>query len=1046
MHMMQSFIRLFADHKVAPNLLMLLLFLFGAYGLKQLNTQFFPEFSVNVVTVTIPWPGAAAEDVQSSITIPVEQVLKNVANVSKVNSSTYRGGVTIWLDVDSGADFTETTNAIKQRVDSVGNMPADAETPIVEQIVMYENVGTLLITTNGPVEELTTLARQAERELLAKGISKIDFTGLQQQEIAIQVEPSTMHELGLSLQNIAGLINNQSQDVMAGTAGRTDGSKQLRSIGKVSDVSKFEQLPLLTGDNAQLLRLGDVANISLRPKEDQSTIIHNGKSAIQLSIMRSKNDDTIKTASIMNEWVLDARERFPQGVDIIVYDEAWLTLKARISLLVNNGIVGLIFVVGLLFIFLNARVAFWVAMGIPAALLATWGVMYYIGGSINMLSLFGMIMALGIIVDDAIVVGEDTLSHSQRGEPALQSALSGAQRMLGPVAASSLTTIAAFLPLLFISGPIGSILSDIPIIVICVILVSLVECFLILPGHLHHALKNRENKKPSRWRTAFEQGFENFKNNLFRPAVSFAIDFRLVTFSLAITALVLSVALLVGGRLQFAFFPSVDGDSLRANVQFSTGTTANEVASYLVKVEDALLETEAEFGGNLIRERASYFGTNMLSVDGISSREQIALLRVELDNSQLRPVSNAEFIELWNDKIPRVPGLEKIIIDQPTAGPPGKPIEANITGASASVMKQVALDLETSLKAFTGVQNIDDNLPYGMEQLIFSLTPEATTLGLTSSYIGSQLRYAFDGVTVQSFYLGSDEIDVRLMLKDQDRNSLSTLYSLPIILPSGSTVPLLELVEFSSRRGIDKFRSENGLLMVTVKADVDVAVTNANVVIDALKEDTIPNLERQYGVQISFGGTKADEEGTLGEMVTGLVLGLVLIYIVLAWVFASYTWPIAVMFTIPFGLTGAVLGHLVMDKDLTILSLFGLFGLSGIIINNSIVLLSFYKEFREQGMEPKEAIVEAACQRLRAVLLTSMTTIAGLTPILFEESLQAQFLIPMAISIVFGLALGTILILFVVPSMILMLENLTAMLSSWLNSVIALVTGKKRSV
>jgi multidrug efflux pump subunit AcrB len=272
------------------------------------------------------------------------------------------------------------------------------------------------------------------------------------------------------------------------------------------------------------------------------------------------------------------------------------------------------------------------------------------------------------------------------------------------------------------------------------------------------------------------------------------------------------------------------------------------------------------------------------------------------------------------------------------------------------------------------------------------------------------------------------------------------LYSLPIILPSGSTVPLLELVEFSSRRGIDKFRSENGLLMVTVKADVDVAVTNANVVIDALKEDTIPNLERQYGVQISFGGTKADEEGTLGEMMTGLVLGLALIYIVLAWVFASYTWPIAVMFTIPFGLTGAVLGHLVMDKDLTILSLFGLFGLSGIIINNSIVLLSFYKEFREQGMEPKEAIVEAACQRLRAVLLTSMTTIAGLTPILFEESLQAQFLIPMAISIVFGLALGTILILFVVPSMILMLENLTAMLSSWLNSVIALVTGKKRSV
>ncbi|MDB0001630.1 efflux RND transporter permease subunit [Oceanospirillaceae bacterium] len=1027
--MMQSFIRLFASHKVAPNLLMLLLFLSGAYGLKQLNTQFFPDFAVDVVTVNIVWPGAAAEDVQNSITIPVEQELKNVANVSKVKSSTSRGGVSLRLEVASSADLTETTNAIKQRLDAVSNLPTDAETPTIEQFVMYENVGTVLITADGPVDELTNLARQAERELLAKGISKINFTGLPKQEIAIQVEPTTIHDLGLSLQKIAGLINNQSQDVMAGTAGRTDGSKQLRAIGKVSDVSSFEQLPLLTGDNAQLLRLGDVADISLRPKEDQSTIQYEGKPAIQLVIMRSKNDDTIKTAAIMNKWVVDARKRFPQNVELIVYDERWLLLKARITLLINNGAYGLLFVVGLLFMFLNSRVAFWVAMGIPASLLATWGVMYFIGGSINMISLFGMIMALGIIVDDAIVVGEDTLAHFQQGEAPLQAALGGAQRMMGPITASSLTTIAAFLPLLLINGTIGSILADIPVVVICVILVSLVECFLVLPGHLHHALKNQVNKKPSRIRAWFDRGFESFKNSVFRPAVSFAIDFRFVTFSLAITALVLAVGLLVGGRIQFAFFPSVDGDSIRANVQFSSGTPASEVAAYLAKVDDALLETEAELGGDLISERVFFYGTNKLPTAGISSTEQIALLRVELDSSKMRLVTNAAFIEAWNNKLPKVSGLEKIIIDQPQSGPPGKPIEANITGASADVMKQVALDLQTALKVFTGVQNIDDNLPYGMEQLIFNLTPEAATLGLTSADIGRQLRYAFDGVTVQSFYLGADEIDVRLMLKDQDRNSLSTLYALPVILPSGNTVPLMELVEFSSRRGIDKFSSENGQLTVTVKADVDVGATNANVVIGALKKDVIPNLERDYGVKITFGGAKERERGTLGDMLTGLVLALVLIYIVLAWVFASYTWPVAVMFTIPFGLTGAILGHLAMERDLTILSLFGLFGLSGIVINNSIVLLSFYKGFREQGIAPKEAIIEAACQRLRAVLLTSMTTIAGLTPILFEESLQAQFLIPMAISIVFGLALGTLLILFVVPSMVLMLENLNALLA-----------------
>lgn len=1032
--MMHSFISLFAKHKVAPNLLMLMLFISGFYGLKQLNTQFFPDFAIDVVGVNVVWPGASAEDVQKSITIPLETELKNVANVKKISSSTSRGGVAIAIEVESGADLNETTNSIKQRVDGVRNLPADSETPTVQQFVNYENVGTILITADGDVSELTNLARQAERELLALGVSKIDVSGLPEREIAIQMNPSTVQDLGLSLNRIASLINNQSQDVMAGTAGRTDGSKQLRSVGKLDDVSSFEQLPLLTGDNAQLLRLGDVADISLRSKEDQGTISYDGNPAIQLTIKRSKSDDTLKTATIMNDWADEARQKLPEGVDVIVVDERWLLLKARISLLINNGAYGLLFVVGLLFIFLNSRVAFWVAMGIPASLLATWGVMYFTGGSINMISLFGMIMALGIIVDDAIVVGEDTLAHAQQGEPPLQAALGGAQRMMGPITASSLTTIAAFLPLLLIDGIIGSILADIPIVVICVILVSLVECFLILPGHLHHALKNQANKKPSRMRAGFDRGFDSFKNKVFRPAVSFAIDFRLVTFSLAITALVLAVGLLVGGRIQFAFFPSVDGDNIRANVQFSSGTPASEVADFLVIVEDALYETEAELGGNLISERISYFGTNKLPTAGIASTEQVALLEVELDSSVMRTITNAQFIETWNNKIPNVAGLEKLIIDQPQSGPPGKPIEANITGASATVMKQAALDLQTSLNVFSGVQNITDNLPYGMEQLLFTLTPQATTLGLTSSEIGRQLQYAFDGITVQSFFLGSDEIDVRLMLKDQDRNNLATLYALPIILPSGDSVPLLELVEFSSRRGIDKFSSENGRLTVSVQADVDVGTTNANVVIAALNEEVIPDLERQYGVKIGFGGARADEQDTLGDMLTGLVLALILIYIVLAWVFTSYAWPIAVMFTIPFGLTGAVLGHLVMDRDLTILSLFGLFGLSGIVINNSIVLLSFYKGFREQGMEPKAAIIEAACQRLRAVLLTSMTTIAGLTPILFEESLQAQFLIPMAISIVFGLALGTLLILFVVPSMVLMLENAGA-----------LVTGKKRS-
>ena len=1026
--MINSFISLFANHRVAPNLLMLMMFLSGFYGLSKLNTQFFPDFAIEVVSVQVVWPGASAEEVQTSITVPLEQQLKSIANVSKVNSNTRRGGVSMFLEVESGADFTEVTNNIKQRVDTLTGLPADAETPTVEQVSRFDDVGTVLITTDGTLEELIGVARRAEEELLAAGISKVDFVGLPSREIAVQVNNGTLHDLGLSMQAMANLIGNKSSDVMAGTAGRADGSKQLRAIGKLSDVQSFEQLPLLTNNNAQLVRLGDVATVTLRTKENQATANYQGQPAIELSIMRTPSDDTLETAGIMTKWVESAQLRYPESVDVILYSEQWQLIKQRIMLLIKNGAGGLLLVVGLLFIFLNSRVAFWVAMGIPASLLAAWGVMYLLGGSINMISLFGMIMALGIIVDDAIVVGEDTLSHYQRGEPSLQASLAGAKRMLAPVAASSLTTIAAFLPLLIVGGIIGSILSDIPIVVICVIIVSLIECFLILPGHLNHALAKRSGRKESRPRQAFNRGFEFFKNRIFRPLVTQAINFRMATFALAIAALIIAVGMLAGGRLQFTFFPSVDGDTIRANVQFSAGTDKGTVEDYVNQVEAALFATEEEFGGNMVRESAAFFGTNKLAKDGLSSRDQIAYLSVEMDSTTQRSITNAEFIAAWYDKVPNVSGLEKLIIDEPAAGPPGKPIEANISGASATTLKEVSLSLQNSLKSFAGVQNIDDNLPFGMEQYVYSLTPQAKTMGLTSSDIGRQLRNAFDGVKVQSFFEGSEEIDVRLMLSDTNRDNINALYGFPIILNDGTTVPLLELVEFTSRRGIDKFSSQNGKLLVTVKADVDIGTTNANEVIDKLKEDIIPDLRKQYGVDIDFGGTRADERSTFRDMLVGLVLALMLIYIVLAWVFSSYTWPLAVMFTIPFGITGAVLGHIVMDLNLTILSLFGLFGLSGIVINNSIVLLSFYREHRQQGMAPQEAIVEAACQRLRAVILTSATTIAGLTPILFEQSLQAQFLIPMATSIVFGLMLGTLLILFVVPSIVIMLENLGTMI------------------
>ncbi len=1026
--MLQEFIRLFATHRVAPNLLMLTMFIAGLYSIEKLNTQFFPDFAIDVVTVRIAWPGASAEDVQTSITIPVEQDLKNVANIKNINSYSVRGLVVLNLEVASGADFNEVTNAIKQQLDAISDLPVDAEKPVIQQLVMQEEIGNILITTDGPAVELITLARQAEKELINRGINKVLFIGLPEQEIAIQVDTETLHSLGLTLNNMADLIRQQSQDISAGSAGRNQVTKQLRAIGKVRDVASFEQLPLLTKNKSQLVRLGDVAAISLRSKEDQTTIFHQGKPAIQLRVMRGKTESTLKSARIMNNWVSDARDRYPDNINIIVYDESWKMLQQRINLLIDNGFYGLILVVILLFLFLNSRVAFWVTMGIPACLLATWGVMYLQGGTINMLSLFGMIMALGIIVDDAIVVGEDTLTHVQQGESSLSAALSSAQRMFAPVVAASLTTVAAFLPMMLVDGPMGAIIKDIPVIVICVIIVSLIECFLILPGHLHHSLKKQQKKQASWLRRRFDTGFNDFKNHIFRPVVTLAVNFRMATLACAIAALVIAIGMMVGGRLPFTFFPEVDSDTLRASVQFSSGTSDQIRGDYLKKIEQALLETETELGGDLVRERVTYFGQSATGQENPVSSERIGMVRAELNNDTNRTVTNAEFIALWHSKLPRLAGLEKLIIDQPASGPPGKPIEMFVTGANADKLKQVSLELQHHLQSFDGVLNIDDNLDFGSEQFVFSLTPQGKTLGVSTTDIGRQLRAAFDGLKVQSFYQGSEEIDVRVMLNDRDRNNLNTLYNLPIILSSGHSVPLIDLVNFTVRQGIDLFRSNDGDLTAIIKADVDIQSTNAGEIIRKLEAGIVPATERKHSVNISFKGNKANQDETLHDMKIGLILALILIYIILAWVFSSYTWPLAVMFTIPFGLTGAIFGHSLLEIDLTIMSMFGLFGLSGIIINDSIVLITFYKRLKERGMDPYAAVIEASCQRLRAVLLTSLTTIAGLAPILFETSLQAQFLIPMAVSIVFGLLLGTLLILLVVPSMILMLENATMLL------------------
>ncbi|MFT7234544.1 MAG: multidrug efflux pump subunit AcrB [Methylophagaceae bacterium] len=1020
-----DFIGLFAQHKVAANLLMLILILAGLLSLTRLNTQFFPNFVLDTITVRVDWRGASAEDVENAISSRLEQELRSVDFVKKMTSTSSFGSAVVALEFEEGSEMGTALDRVKEEVSQLRNLPSDAEIPKVSLVTAYEPIARLLITTEGDLDELRYFVHEAERELLDRGISRITITGLPEEEMAIQLSTQKLESLGLDLNDVGDRIAELSSDLPAGEVGNADTARLLRSLDQRRDAESFAQLPLKIDYSGRLVLLDDVAVIERRPMRNQVSLFYEDKPAVEIHLQRTESADSLKSAEILEQWVEETRPNLPRGVNLKVYDASWELIAERMNLLLTNGLGGLVLVIGILFLFLHGRVAIWVAVGIPVSFMATLFVMYVFGGTINMISLFGLIMALGIIVDDAIVVGEDGLAHYQMGEGPLTAAEGGARRMLAPVIASSLTTIASFLPLMLIGGTIGNILFDIPFVIVCVIIASLFESFLILPGHLRHAFHNIHHQKPPPRRQWLDARFNYVRDELFRPLVTKAVEYRYVTIAITLSLLIVCFGLLAGGRILFTFFPSPEGPKIYANARFTAGTPSDVVAEFLEELNRTLDETEAALGGDLIVLDVTRLGSaSKAGRASAQTADRFGSIQVEMTSPDARDVRNKTFMREWEARITLPAGIETFTLSESRAGPPGNDIDIRLTGAPADILKQAGQDVAEVLKQLPGINAIEDDMPYGQEQLIYEIKGQGEVLGLTVNNVGQQLRAAFDGRLVQIFQDGGDEVEVRVMLPDSERNTLATLENFMVRLPQGGSVPLSSVVEFEARRGFNILRHTDSQLAIHITANIDTKLNNANSIIAELKESLLPELSRRYGVKAGFEGRAEDQAETISEMKQGLLLAMVLIYLILAWVFSSYGWPLVVMAAIPFGLIGALFGHAAMGVDLTILSLFGIFGLSGIVVNDSIILVTFFKQQREKGIETTEAIINAATHRLRAVLLTSLTTIGGLTPLLFETSRQAQFLIPMAVSISFGLMFATVLVLLVIPALLSIHESI----------------------
>lgn len=1036
-----SLLERLAGHKVAANVLMLLAFVLGVLGVTRMNVQFFPTFELDVISVRVVWSGAAAEDVETGITVPLEERLKTVDGLKRMSSTSAQGVSSITLELEEDTDALLALDQVRQRVNEFRNLPRDAETPEVSRVSRYEPIARMLVRGSS-VEELRPWVRRFEAELLAAGIDRVSMTGLPEERIAIEIPSAALETLGLSLVQVGERVGQLARDVPAGIAGEADGAREIRGLEQRRSAEAFGPLPIVSDQNG-LVRLSEIATISREPRANELELFERGDSVVEMQLQRSESGHSLKAARVLEDWLEKTRPTLPPSISLEVFDTQWELIRDRIELLVENGVSGLLLVVAVLYFFLPARVAFWVMVGVPTAFLATLAMMYMFGGTINMMSLFALIMALGIIVDDAIVVSEDADTHRHMGEGPAQAALGGARRMLWPVLAASLTTVAAFLPLMMVGGIIGNILGDIPFVMIAVIAASLLESFLILPAHLRVALAGEAALKHSAVRDRLDAGFARFRDGPFRRMVERALRWRGTTVAISLGLMILAVGLIAGGRIGFVFFPTPEGQVVYANATFVAGTPRAHTEAFLGELERALLAAEAELGGGLVQTAVSRLGGTITSGSGSSARgDQLAGIMVELTPPDTRTVRNERFLATWREKLPPTPGIELLTFTARQSGPPGRDINIRLTGDDADALKTAALELAETLNSIPGVSEPEDDMPYGREQLIYRLTPAGEALGLTTESLGRQLRAAFDGALAQLVQVGRDELEVRVMLPRAERSRLDVFERITVSLPDGRFVPLTTVASWEARRGFEALRHAEGRLAVEVSAAVDAELSNANAVQAELERNTLPALSERYGFDFSFEGRSADQRETMADMRAGLILGLGLIYLVLVWSFSSWSWPLVVMSAIPLGLAGAIFGHWALGIDLTILSMFGLFGLAGIVVNNSIILVTLFKELHHKGAVLQDALIGASCGRLRAVLLTSLTTIGGLTPLMFERSLQAQFLIPMATSIAFGLGFSALLVLFFVPALLSLLETMRA----WMGLRAPLREGEAKAV
>ena len=1027
---MKKAIAWFTENHVAANLLMMFLIIGGIFHALSIKIEVFPETELDRVSISVEYPGATPEEVEKSVILPIEEKVAGITGVEEIDSYANEGFGTVTVKAIKGWDVDKLLDDVKAEVGRITTLPKDAEKPIIKRIVARSEVINVAVFGDVPEDVLKKEAEKIKDEITSlPDVTDAELYGVRDSEIHIEVSEENLRKYHLSIPDIVFKVKKFSEDIPAGRLKSKGEEILLRTKGRKYFAKEYKDIPIITLPDGSVVYLKDIAKIKDSFEDSDIRMFFQGKPAAIIQVYRVGDQSALKVAKEVKKYLKDLEKRLPPNLHVLYFNDMSKILKSRMKLLIKNLIIGLILVIILLGLFLNFYLAIWVTSGIIVAFSASFIFLPYFDVSINMISLFAYILVLGIVVDDAIVIGENIYKKQTQGLPPLEASVNGAYEIGRAVVFSVLTTVAAFYPILFLSGHIGKLMRVLPIVVGLVLSFSLIEALFVLPSHLKTgALISRRLEKK-----AMDKALTWFVDKIYRRIIKKCLEYRFAVLVGSILLLFLTFCLWRGGWIKFTFFPKVEGDIVICSLTLPPGTSVEYTEKLVRKIEKSLYKVEEKIEQEgiqkepVIRKVFTLVGVQ-ISLRGHTYRTSsfggnVAQIFVELLESERRKVSTYHIIDLWKRYVGELPGVKSLVF-QGELFSMGKAISISFSSENFKELLKVVDMLKKELKKYPGVYNIEDDFVPGKLEFNFRLKRSAHSLGITLEDVGSQLRGIFYGLEVVRFIRGKDEIRVKVMYPEKERNFFSVLDKIRITNSMGERIPLLDVVDIKISRGYSEIIRVDRKRVITVSADVDESKINANELRILLKKKFLSKIKEKFpDVYFRWRGEGERQEKAISDILKGFCFAILFIYILLAVPLKSFFQPFIIMISIPFSVMGAVWGHIIMGYNLSMLSLLGIVGLCGVAVNDSLVLVDALNNLQAQKKDIFNNLVEVGCMRFRAIFLTSITTFAGLTPLIFEKSLQAKFLIPMAISLGFGVMIATGITLILIPCLCLILED-----------------------